>query len=416
MRESRFAKVPVSELRLGMYIVELDRPWLETPFLIQGFVLKRTEDLEIIRDICNHVYIDTQRSVKYGKMPADYSRPKAKTNALTQEKLQELFSTRIRKYSDSNSFDDEVVGAQKVYADYEELVANLYDGFKINQSVNLSSVKGTVNGIVESVIRNPDACMLLAKLKRKGDYNYNHAIGSSIWAASLGRQLGLPKPNIISMATGALLIDVGKLHLSDRLLNKITPLSREEYALVKTHVQHGVEMIAKSRENDPVVLQMVKHHHERHNGAGYPDGLKGSDIPIYGRIAGLVDCYDALISDKPYRIGLPPSEAVKELYKVRDIDFQSALIEEFIQSIGIYPAGSLVELTSGEVGIVVSEHRRRRLRPKLLIILDAEKTPLDHKKYLDLFETKEDQSGNLLEIKRSVTAGEYGIDLDNILI
>ncbi len=352
-------------------------------------------------------------SIKFNKSPATLRPHK---NALTQEKLEDLFNTKIKKYTDSSNFEDELVGAKKVYSDYEDTVKKLYDGFRTNQRVDLANVKGTVDGIVESVIRNPDACMLLAKLKRKGDYNYNHAIGSSIWAASLARQLGLPRSKINSMATGALLADVGKLHVSDRLLNKVNPLTQEEYSLIRSHVDYGVEMLQQSYDKDPIVLQMVQHHHERHNGSGYPQGLKGKEIPVYGRIAGLVDAYDALISDKPYRIGLPPSESVKELYKTRGIDFQAALVEEFIQSIGIYPAGSLVELTSGEVGIVVAEHRRRRLRPKLLIILDGDKQPVEEKKYLDLFVTTEDAAGKPLEIRKSVMAGDYGIDLDDFLI
>lgn len=413
VKSDRLEKIYIKDLRIGMYVVELDRPWLESPFLVQGFVIKSVQELEVICDLCSYVYVDVGLSKTFHTTPKTLS-PTRK--ALTKERLERMLNVRIAAYEDSVSFAEELVSANKVYSDYDIMVTRFYDDVRATRKVDTAELREPVNKIVESIIRNPDACMLLTKLKRKGDYTYNHAIGSSVWAAAMGRQLGLPKHVMISMSIGALLLDVGKLQVPDQILNKLGPLTVSEIELTKKHLEDGVEMLRRTKGVDKIVFQMVLTHHERHNGKGYPRGLAEKDIPVYGRIAGIVDTYDALINDKPYRIGMAASEAIRVLYNVRDVDFQAELVEEFIQALGVYPAGSMVELTNGEVGIVVAEHRNRRLRPRLLMLLNADKNPISEKKYLDLHKVTRDHSGNLLEIAKSLNPGEYGLITEDILV
>ncbi|MFA5549602.1 MAG: HD-GYP domain-containing protein [Porticoccaceae bacterium] len=415
MTTSAYDKIAAQHLRIGMYVVELDRPWLDTPFLVQGFVIRTLEQLETLKKLCDHVYIDSGRSLRFAP-GAGQPAPGAGANPLSRERLQRMFRTRVEPYRDSAPFNDEVATARNIYDDYEQMVVRLYDDVRSRQKINIREINHTIADIVDSVTRNPDACMRLAKLRRKGDYTYNHAIGSSIWAAALGRQLGLPKRTIQSIATGALLSDVGKVALSDRLLNKAGALTEEEIAIARSHVDKGLALLAETRGVDAIARQMLETHHERHSGKGYPRGLRGAQIPVYGRIAAIVDTYDALINDKPYRKGMAASEAVKLLYQVRGEDFQAELVEEFIQAVGIYPAGSLVELSNGEVGVVVTEHRRRRLRPKLLMLLDADKARLDERRFVDLFEVTHDSAGAPLDIRRGLTPDEYGIDPDDIFV
>jgi len=414
MSLSRYDKIPAHSLRLGMYVVELDRPWLDTPFLVQGFVIRTAQELEVLTELCEYVYIDSGRSILHKSRSSNPIPTRKK--ALTREKLQTIFKRPLQTFTDSSSFTDELVNAKSIYSDYESTVSRLYNDVRTHQKIDMQQVDNSISEVVDSVIRNPDACMLLAKLKRKSDYTYNHALGSSIWAAAFGRQLGLPKTIIHSIATGALLEDVGKISISDRLLNKNGTLTSEERELAKTHVAKGMDILANSRGVSSITREMLQSHHERLNGNGYPKRLKGDQIPVYGRIAGIVDTYDALINDKPYRKAMPASDAVKTLYNVRNIDFQSELVEEFIQAVGIYPAGSLVELSSGEVGIVVTEHRRRRLRPRLLILLDGNKSKLAESKFLDLFDVTHDDAGQPLDISRSLLPTEYGINPDDIFI
>ncbi len=371
----------------------------------------------MLSSLCHHVTIDTGQS-RIGTVGAPgrhAGRPSGK-RSLTRERLEEMFNVRVKEHRDSTSFDSELASANRVYADYEQMVGRLYADVRDNRTIDMQEIRGPVSEIVDSVIRNPDACMLLGKLRRKGDYNYNHALGSSVWAAAFGRQLGLPKRTITSLATGALLADVGKVHLSDRVLHKAGRLSQEEGALIRRHVPEGVRMLEQTRGVDNIVIQAVRFHHERYNGQGYPQGLRGASIPVYGRIAGIVDTYDALINDKPYAPSMSAGDAVKVLYDVRGVDFQSELVEEFIQAVGVYPSGSLVELSDGRVGVVVAEHRRRRLRPRLLLLLDGDKQPLTERHQLDLYEVTHDDRGEPLDIRKSLHDGEYGIVMDDILI
>jgi len=159
---------------------------------------------------------------------------------------------------------------------------------------------------------------------------------------------------------------------------------------------------------------MITHHHERHDGSGYPDGLRGDDIPIFARIASIVDCYDAITSQRSYARAIPPSTAIKMLYEWKDIDFQAELIEEFIQAVGIYPAGTLVELSTSEVGVVMEAYRSRRLRPRLMILLDANKQALQPPRTLDLLAEKTAADGSPLDILNSLEPNSHGINMSTI--
>ena len=251
-------------------------------------------------------------------------------------------------------------------------------------------------------------------MKQQDTYTYQHSVGASIWAVALGRQIGLPKSDLRSLAIGGLLFDIGKLRVNPELLQATRSLSDEEFAELRSHVGFGVEMIRNSGLMNKDVLDMVAHHHERHDGSGYPNGLSGDRIPVYARIAAIVDCYDAITSHRSYARAIPPSVAIKKLYEWRDVDFQAELVEEFIQAVGIYPAGTLVELSSGEVAVVVAEYRTRRLRPKVMVLLDANKLPVTEVKIVDLLNQQSTADGKALEITSSLEPEAYGIDMTAI--
>jgi putative nucleotidyltransferase with HDIG domain len=268
--------------------------------------------------------------------------------------------------------------------------------------------------MIDSISRNPDACIWLARMKQEDQYTYQHSLGCSIWAVALGRQIGLPKSDLRTLAIGGLLFDVGKLRVAPDLLKSDRKLTDEEFAQLRNHVQHGVEMIKESGLMNADVIAMVEHHHERHDGSGYPRGLSGDEIPVFARIASIVDCYDAITSHRSYARAIPPSTAIKMLYEWKYIDFQGELIEQFIQAVGIYPAGTLVELTTAEVGVVVAEYRTRRLRPKVMVLLDSDKQPCDEIKTIDLLNQKTTADGERLDILNSLEPDAYGIDMTAI--
>jgi HD-GYP domain-containing protein (c-di-GMP phosphodiesterase class II) len=196
----------------------------------------------------------------------------------------------------------------------------------------------------------------------------------------------------------------------EALLLKRERLTPGEFQLIKSHVEFGLQMLEGTGILSRSVTDMLAFHHERHGGHGYPRGIGGNDIPVFGRIAAIVDCYDAITSRRPYAAPMSPSHAVKQLYAWRDIDFDAELVEEFIQAIGIYPAGTLVELSNGEVGVATAGYRTRRLRPQLLMVLDRDKKPHASPRPLDLLTVTHDQDGKPLEIATSLEPGSFGVD------
>ena len=260
-----------------------------------------------------------------------------------------------------------------------------------------SKLKDGVDAMVDSILRNPTAFVWLKEMKRRDNYAYQHAMGCAIWAASFGRHLGLERAELQLLALGGLLCDVGKTRLPAELLSKRTPLTAAEVELVHQHVQHGLDIIDSTPDLSPKIREIVATHHERHDGSGYPWRLPGSEIPIFGRIMGVVDSYEAMTSMRPYAKSRSPHQAVNELYQLRGKLFQAELVEQFIQNCGIYPTGSLVELSNGQVAVVTDVHSLKRLRPRVMLLLDADKLPLQQFRVLDLGEVRGRRCGRAAE-------------------
>ena len=427
-------KVLVSELKIGMYVCELDRPWLETPFLMQGFLIEADEDIGTLSKHCEFVYIDVARgTVKPGTFshavaPAVETKQQSQTviplrKAKAQptvvrsdkQRLMKLLSGRsLRKYRDSVAWNQEIISAKKAVEGLNTAIKDMFVSIKQGSGIQFSKLKQAVSPLVSSIERNPDACIWLARLKNQDSYIYKHSVASSIWAVAMGRELGLPPADLKSLALGALLMDIGKLRVPQELLRKKGVVNEQELRVLRNHVCHSIDALRNTSSSNQDIWDMVAHHHERHNGSGYPRGLRGDSIPLVAKIAGIVDCYDAMTSDRPYARSVSPSSAIKHLYQARDTEFDSVLVEEFIQAVGLYPAGTLVLLSSGEVAIVIAEGRARRLKPKVLLLLDADKTPLDELKIINLLEAQCPNSGKSIDIVQSLEPGSFGIDPETI--
>jgi HD-GYP domain-containing protein (c-di-GMP phosphodiesterase class II) len=190
-------------------------------------------------------------------------------------------------------------------------------------------------------------------------------------------------------------------------LNKPGRLSPDEYHVMQKHVEYGVDIVTRITGSSVEMIDMVKAHHERFDGSGYPLGIRGSDIPLFGRVAGILDCYDAITSDRSYQRAISPHQALRVLYSARNTAFQEELVEQFIQCLGVYPTGSLVEMVSGEVGIVIGQNRVRRLRPKVMLILDQNKVAMKNFETIDLDHEMPEKN---LEIASVLPPGTYGIN------
>jgi HD-GYP domain-containing protein (c-di-GMP phosphodiesterase class II) len=417
-------KVPITDLELGMFVSALDRPWLGTPFFTQGFVIEDRAQIDRLREYCEYVVIDTRRSHKLASAPLQKTRknlPQVEKDHKLHERprvpVEKIFAGRsIKAYKDDSNWEDEHPRAKAaldtLVDDINVIFEEVIDGGKID----VIKLRKSVDPIIESISRNPDACLWVARLKQHDKYTYQHSLGASIWSVSLGRQLGLPKHDLRSLAMGCMLMDVGKLRVDTDLLQANRSLTEQEMDEMRDHVRYGLEIIEESGVINQDVIDMVAYHHERFNGSGYPNGLRSDDIPAFARIAAIVDTYDAITSNRSHAPARSPSDAIKLLYNSRDADFQAELVEAFIQAVGIYPAGTLVELSSGEVGVVVAEYRTRRLRPKVMVLLDADKQRLKTPKFIDLHDESADEAVQSLSISKSLEPGAYDLDLSAVAV
>lgn len=351
-------QIPVEELRVGMYVAELDRPWLGSPFLFQGFPITSADQIKEVKQHCKTVFIDLERDAS-----ADNGAGK-----------QGIRGTVV--YKEVTPVEQELVVARKVYSAVEESVEASLESVRTTGELDPKPLTDAVGNMTRSIERNPDAMMLLFRMKERGGGEFNRAVDTSIHMTTFGRFLQYPGERLELLGLAGLLLDIGKVKLPDSILKKKDTLTREEYELAKTHVTLSVELIRASPRLPKGLEDIVLQHHERQDGMGYPQGLRGRQITIDGAIAGLVNNYCALTSVRSYAEQDSPSNALGKLYKQRGKLFHEALVEQFIQCIGIYPVGSTVELNTGEVGIVIAQNLVRRLQPRVLVVLDPSWKPI----------------------------------------
>jgi len=400
-------RISVRGLELGMFVSRLDRPWLETPFLMQGFQISSDAELQKLQRICSHVYVDIELGIAPDPRFIELDSSDMVEAAHGRD---EFIDLRKTEWEIKTDFKTELANAEIAHDVLQRGIEEVMEDLKNGRELDMDKLRVGVNAMIDSITRNPSAFNWLKEIKRNDNYSYQHALGCSVWAASFGRHLGLEREDLRELALGGLLFDVGKTRLPPELLAKRQRLDADEAKLMQRHVEYGVALLQKTPGMSPVILEMVNTHHERHNGSGYPRGLSGTDIPMNGRILGLIDSYDALRNMRAYAQGLSPHQAVAELYKLRGTLFQAELVEQFIQTCGIYPTGSLVELSNGQVGVVTAVHSLKRLRPSIMLLLDADKVPLAQFHTIELGEVAQDASGQPLSIKNGLPPRAYGID------
>lgn len=390
-------EVPVTGLLPGMFVVELDRPWLETPFAIQGFLIRNEQDAEYVAQHCDYVYVDPDRKVSPKKLP----------------RAKKRLATAPDEVSVKSEFDRVKVD----FASAVEVMDGVFGRIRAHRQVDLSSLQSAINPLIDSVLRNREALAALVRLRRKDDYLYSHSIATAVWAAILGRHLGMEKSALRQLALGASMMDVGMVDVSTELLEHPGQLTVEQLQQMRTHVASSLKIVAESGEVSNKVLNIIACHHERYDGSGYPQGLAGHAIPTMARIAGLVDAYDAMLTERPYSAPRSSFDAIQELVDTKDVLFQSSLVEHFVQAVGMFPTGCVVELSSGEVGVVVAQNPTRRLRPKVVVILDEDKQKRVDLRVLDLSKYTDTGSGaSTLWIAKELEAGAYGISPDEYFL
>ncbi|MBV1932792.1 MAG: DUF3391 domain-containing protein [Porticoccaceae bacterium] len=433
-------QISVADLTPGMFVCRLDRPWSNTPFPIQGFHIRSGADISTLQTYCSYVYIDVARepmsldSNGVGWQPGDRrvnTRSVAKSDRRRvsrgggDEEPWPPIRVHAGVYETTVTLRKEVEQAKHIVRDLRANLSLVSRQISRGKLADYETLKNNVGGMVESVLRCPDAFTWLVRLRGKDRHIHDHSLRSSLWAVQFARYIGMDKKEISVLCLGTLLKDIGKTKVSNALLRKQNRTDEEEREYYN-YVSYGVEMLRNTLKIEPRVISVVRYHAERHNGQGFPERISGTKIPLLARIAGIATAYDLICF--PIEINHPsaPSRAVSLLYNMRGDAFQEDLVVQFIQSVGLYPTGTLVELTTGDIGVIVEQHPQFRLTPQVAILGQSSDNLNDNIFLIDLKNEEKtrkalSQTGGIrlqdadrVAIARDLEPMGYDIDLSNV--
>jgi len=413
----RQSKVAVHDLEIGMFVSDLDRPWHRTPFPIQGFHIRSQADIQALTAHCRWVMVDVAESrddaASIRKNPGQSAQRKLLARAGNGREQLQLPPLSIResvRYQIVTPLRKEVKTAHRLLNDAEMALARTFETIPHGHKPDFRPVAELARKMVASVTRQPNALLWLSRTRHYDDFVYRHALNMSVWALVCGRQLGLNEGLLQHLGTGCLLSQVGKLSLPRDLLIREHRLDPDEYARYQTYVSEGVEKL-HSAELSKAALAVVQDHRERHNGSGFPRGIRGDRIPLLAKVAGIAEFFESMVAPRETEVPLTPARAVSQLYGTRNIEFQEDLVEPFIQAIGVYPAGSLVELSDGRRGVVVAHSADRRLWPKVMVMQDGNRQPLKSARVIDLARFNSGcATSEVITVRECLPHGTEGLD------
>ncbi len=418
-------EINVDELQPGMFVSQLDRPWLGTPYLLEGVLIQSQADIDQLAQICKTVFVDEAtipasfKSKRIASINTNVDNDESATagNApvvqITRDETEEIQRTPFHgneRYTDICSVERELPTARQALEISLDMMGEIHECIEHGVKLDYSRAKEVVVALRESVVRNPDALLLLSRLKKTRHELYEKSARSSVYMLALGRHLGLPREELSILGMGGLLMDIGQTQLPAEIQKK-SKLNTTEHEIFKRHVIYGETTVAATSELSDTILAIVAQHHERENGTGYPHGLVASQLHPYARMAAVIDSYENLIEPTRDMPACRPFEALKELQTNSRGGLNSTLVEQFCHFIGVFPIGGLVELNTGEVAIVLAHNRTQRFRPKVMVILDARKKPYETPRQIDLRLSETNAAGIEYEIKRDLPHGVFEIDL-----
>jgi HD-GYP domain-containing protein (c-di-GMP phosphodiesterase class II) len=316
----------------------------------------------------------------------------------------------ITQYVVTTPAETEMAPATEAHKRAKDVFSGLVRDIQSNKHLALEETKEVVHEVVDSMVRNPDAMMWVTRLRKQDEVVYGHGLQVAVYLVALGRHLGLPKEMLGNLCTMGLLLDIGKIKLPKTLLTKEERLTPDEFEMMKSHVRLSLDLLKETPDIHPDVLQGIGQHHERENGSGYPAGLSKDEISLFGKMAALTDAFAALTNPRAYARTVPAYEALQSLSNFNEGLYQASMVEQFIQAIGVFPVGTMVELSTGEAAIVVGHSKVRRLKPRVLIISDANKRPALQPTSLDLMYQSVGAGAEPITIQRGLPTGAFGLD------
>lgn len=346
-------KVSTKELTVGMHIAEICGSWLNHPFWRSSFLVKDEKQIrELVRAGVTEVWIDDSKGV--GVV--------VKVENETEDRA-EVGQNPIKNEEPKRSFKEEAEFARKLKARAKEAMRELYEDARMGAALNVEGAANLVNEISGSLTRNSNALLNVMKLKNADDYTYFHSVAVCALMISLARELRMGEDEVRLAGTAGLMHDVGKAFMPMDVLNKPGKLTDEEFETIKAHPMEGWKAASAANGADSVVADVCRHHHEKTDGSGYPDGLSGDEISVYAKMGAICDVYDAITSNRCYKKGWGAAESIRRMAEWQAGHFDERIFKAFVKTVGIYPTGTLLNLRAGKLAIVTGQSGRGLLKP-----------------------------------------------------
>lgn len=388
-------KVLTDQLELGMYVAALDKDWLDSPFLYQGFLIETHEDIQLLEQECQYVWVD----------PVKTPTPDEPLLTFKPEKQSKT------RYINKLSMIEEHERSKQVFTTARQRTKTIMDDVTLNGVIDGKQAKQIVNNCLGSILNNPDALLWMSKIREANHYTSEHCLNVCILAIAFGRHLGMDEEELFNLGMCGLLHDVGKLRIPSEVLNKSTPLTTKEWKQMQAHVSIGRKLLMSSM-NLSYTVDVAYNHHERIDGKGYPNQLTGDKLSTHTKIISIVDSFDAMTAERCYSKAKTASAAIREVYRGRGTQFDHRLALEFIKLVGLYPPGTIVELNNGYVGIVLERSQQYQQLPKVMLLKD-EKNQTIKKRLVNLELVEQDKLPKDYLIKQDHPNGFKGINISD---
>ncbi|MSR11206.1 MAG: HD-GYP domain-containing protein [Gammaproteobacteria bacterium] len=391
---TRLLKLESRDLLLGMYIAELDCNWSTTPFPVGGFHLRKADDIQILQKFCKFVFIDTNQGVP----PRALNKHQLTILNTARKAVPVPAALKIDRgaYAETKTIKQSIDKAYEIYLELQNCFHSITLAVKNGDSLKLTTLTKPMEAMIDCIIANPQTLIWLLNTDQSNARSSNYCVRAAIWATVLARQIGMNRNQISVLFLGTLLADIGMYLLPEKLINKRGAFRKKEFLAYRKHVEFGLELLAQHKDLDDRVITIMHCHHERHDGRGFPRRLRGEQIPALARFANLAYCYERLLGSNLPGGQCSPAKAMSKLYKQRVLKFPEQLVSEFIHLLGMYPVGTVLQLATKELAIVLLQNAVERLFPRVAVLTSADCTVLQEPKILDLVNDKQAQESRAI--------------------